>query len=171
MPTGVALTIAAGAESHDQVGAKLSCPRHLTIEQAERPRAEIHHREGDGAAGAAGAQLQHGRSSDGVLAERLGERGAKARPVGVMAGCPPGLVEHHRVDRADLLRFGRDLVEQGEYRFLERKSDVDAGKAGRACRRQHVGQLAPSAVLGIHQMIVSAGAQRREAVFVQGGRQ
>ena len=137
---------AIGAEAPGEVGAELAARAWVAVVDRAATHAEIHQREGDGAARAAGAQQQHRLAAHGVGAERLdeGARGSRSgRCCGRWCGRPRRTPQcsPRRSRRAS----GETSSSSGITASLNGIGDVDAGEARRARRGQQILEAAARA--------------------------
>jgi hypothetical protein len=131
--------------------------------------AEIEERESQCSSRAAGPDQQGHPAFHRGAAKRFLKTAAKADPVGVVTSCPAVGIERDGVDRADLTRFRRDLVEEPDHRFLARIGDVEPGESGRARGRHEIGESPARQAVEIHQVVVTDDARRHAGVLVQRG--
>ena len=137
--------------------------------QDEIGNAEIHQGKRDGAAGAAGADLHHGRVLGAGAADAFSEAVAPSRAIEVVAGGAAIGREHDGVDRADLGGARVHGIEQRNDLLLERKGDVGADEARGLDRLKKLRQPRRQAI-GVQQMIIAVDPGRRESIGEQSRR-
>jgi hypothetical protein len=129
--------------------------------------AAIHQRPGDGAPGAAGADLHHRLAVCMLAPETFHEAVAPVPAIEVVAGGAAIRCDRDGVDRADLRRLGTHRIEQRNDLLLERVGDIGAGESRRFDGVDELRQREPGQMIDVEQMIIAVDPSGGESIGEQ----